>query len=296
MTNPTVGTDKDVLINHLVQKRLDKLSPQTFPTLEALAQYHNVAVIDNYMSFHPDTPREHAETLLAPTVANLWALAKAVHEDRQIAVLDVFSEQEQLDMWDAFVLCTQEYWSFCFHVFGFYLHRNFEGNYQDWSNFSFSPRAKIASLEETLAHEDDEIVAAYYTLYDVTEEQAHEMFGEAKKWLWLCASSRQDRAEGVSAPKPRVDNDMLMLDEMWHLFMIFSDKYWRFCNRYFGAYIHHHPTTVAEKEDFGHQLFANRGKVLQELEEDDRAFYSYVYDKLGPATLLKWTTESEMFA
>ncbi len=294
--NPAVSTDRENLIENLVRKKLDRYSPQAFPRLEQLAGYANVAVVDNYLTFHPDTSREHAETLLPPTVENLWRLAKAVHEGRRISVLDVFQDQEQLDMWDAFVLCTPEYWSFCLNVFGFYLHRNFDANYRDRPGYAFKPREVIASQDEVLAYENEEIVEAFHTLYDVTGTQAREMFDEVKKWLWLCASCSRDRAAGLGAPQARVDNDMLMLDEMWHLFIIYSDHYFDFCDRYFGFYIHHHPTTMAEKQRFNERLFSERHKLLRELEEDERGFYSYVYDKLGPETLLKWTTESELFA
>src|SRR5262249_42620294 len=55
-------------------------------------------------------------------------------------------------------------------------------------------------------------------------------FTELKKYLWL--SILTDR------PLPMTSR---AIDEVWHPFILFTVEYHRFCDRFFGRYMHHSP-------------------------------------------------------
>ena len=40
----------------------------------------------------------------------------------------------------------------------------------------------------------------------------------------------------------------MAIDEMWHTFVLFTQPYAAFCQRYFGRFIHHAPSTRVERE------------------------------------------------
>jgi hypothetical protein len=57
-------------------------------------------------------------------------------------------------------------------------------------------------------------------------------FGELKKYLWLYAVT------GRALPMTSQS-----VDEVWHQFILFTVDYHRFCDRFFGGYIHHSPNS-----------------------------------------------------
>jgi len=98
----------------------------------------------------------------------------------------------------------------------------------------------------------------------------------------LCAKNRALRKNSTnSIPKMRVLNSQLMLDEMWHTFIVFTIDYHEFCNDFLGGYIHHAPTTRNDKEK-------QKNETREEQEEYLKKLYGFVYDILGEETLLKW--------
>ncbi len=81
---------------------------------------------------------------------------------------------------------------------------------------------------------------------------------------------------------------MTLLDEMWHAIILFSKQYTNFCTEYFGFYIHHGPTTSAEKEELKKEIEKDPEAYLKKTEENLTLQYSYIYDHLGEETLQKW--------
>jgi len=281
--------DKHDLIESLVWRKLSRYRAATGLADRAqVSAYRNRAVVDNYLSTRPEADREEAEALFVAMLPELYHLAAAVREGRPPVVA---MPDRVLDMWDAFVLCTRPYWNFCEHYLGGYLHRNPGVHGEGHPLTRLRPRKTIASLDEVMAYRNPTLVDGFHTLYDVTRAEAEELFEEICKWLWLCGQSIHERA-----PQIRVDNDLLMLDEMWHLFILFSDAYVAFCNRYFGFYIHHQPTTYEEKKRFRERLHQQPSDLLSDMADEERSFYTYVYEKLGRDTLIKWHTESSLFA
>ena len=63
------------------------------------------------------------------------------------------------------------------------------------------------------------------------------LFKQGLKWLWYC---NHPNTKGYSS----IDTSLLLiLDEVWHTFILYTKDYSQFCLEYFGRYIHHAPTT-----------------------------------------------------
>ncbi len=63
-----------------------------------------------------------------------------------------------------------------------------------------------------------------------TAEEFRTVFNELKKYLLLCAE--RDRPYVMTS---------LLVDEVWHQFILFTCEYHAFCGRFFGHYVHHSP-------------------------------------------------------
>jgi len=134
---------------------------------------------------------------------------------------------------------------------------------------------------ETLACEDEQrIIECFVDRYDVTLEEATEIFKETKKWLWLAA---QNEDESMF-----IDRPLLILDEMWHTFILHTRQYYNFCINNFKKLVHHNPTPPSEKKVLEKELKDNPSEVISKHQQRVEKQYSVIYDKLGPETLLKW--------
>ena len=97
---------------------------------------------------------------------------------------------------------------------------------------------KIYSLYEALEYQNDAVVYRFTPLWDVKFAEAKDLFLEAKRWLWLCAQLEEKRL--------MITTPLLIIDEMWHNFILFSREYMKYCQDYFGRYIHHAPTPYSK--------------------------------------------------
>lgn len=128
---------------------------------------------------------------------------------------------------------------------------------------------------------EDNIIEGFMERYDVSKEEAQEIFKETKKWLWLAAQSDEDHSMFIDRP-------LLIIDEMWHTFILHTKQYYSFCIKHFKKLVHHLPTPPSEKKMHEQASAQNPTTLVREHEEKLKKQYSLIYDKLGPETLLKW--------
>jgi hypothetical protein len=153
------------------------------------------------------------------------------------------------------------------------------------------PRNTIAALETVMAYQHPDVVARFLKSWDIPEAEAQEVFDELKKWLWLCAVSRHDAEPGTLGRPLSIINSMILVDEMWHAFILYTKDYSQFCHDHFGYYIHHGPTTLAQKEATRIEAEADPAAFQAKTEAEFEAQFSFVYDRLGAETLTKWYSD-----
>jgi hypothetical protein len=142
---------------------------------------------------------------------------------------------------------------------------------------------KTCSIDKALEYQNDEVIYRFLTLWEVSFAEAQDLFLETKKWLWLCAQPEKQRL-GITAP-------LLIIDEMWHNFILFSHDYAEYCHDCFGHYIHHTPTSHNEKEKYKKQYESSPIDRAAENIQEQIEQYKLIYQKLGVETLLKWYLE-----
>ena len=142
---------------------------------------------------------------------------------------------------------------------------------------------KENQLVEALDCEDEElIIEGFMERYDVSYDEAQDIFNETKKWLWL-ASEHNDLESPLF-----IDQPLLIIDEMWHTFILHTKLYYQFCVSHFKRFIHHQPTPLKDKERLSQKMLSEPTKAVAEHKEKVRKQYSTIYDRLGPETLVKW--------
>ena len=128
----------------------------------------------------------------------------------------------------------------------------------------------MRTLDQALAYDNDEVVSRFAADHGVSLVDAREIFVETKRWLWLCATTP------VSI---HLVGEARAIDSMWHTFIIFTREYADFCERYLGAFVHHRPRTIAEKEAWK-DVSVRRASL--------KSAYETVAEAVGTATLEKW--------
>jgi hypothetical protein len=136
-------------------------------------------------------------------------------------------------------------------------------------------RRPRVSLEDILAYSNPMVVNRYLEEFGGSRKEAELVFREMLKWLFLhhfavCVSRKK-------YPACLMTWDIARIDDMWHSFILFTRDYFRFCNHYFGEYLHHGPTT---KEEPKITLRLERQQFLN--------FAEFVYDILGEETFRDW--------
>ncbi|MEY4581002.1 MAG: hypothetical protein RL701_5705, partial [Pseudomonadota bacterium] len=119
---------------------------------------------------------------------------------------------------------------------------------------------RVAPLEEVLAFDYPWVVPKFRERYALSLCETQDIFQETKRWLWLIAYSQAT----PGAPKPLTIiglNELTVVDEMWHTFVLFTEAYTQFCHRYFGRYLHHMPSTAEDHE-----------RVRREMQRDPEGF------------------------
>jgi hypothetical protein len=145
-----------------------------------------------------------------------------------------------------------------------------------------------STLGEVLQYRNDAIVHRFIETWEMSFEEASDVWEQTKKWLWLAAHLTESRSE---IPDLAITQSTKLMDEMWHTFVLFTRDYHDFCERYFGFYLHHTPTPLEQYKIQIESYEKAPEKHMERMREHFRKQYTLVYDLLGEDTLLKWYSE-----
>lgn len=139
----------------------------------------------------------------------------------------------------------------------------------------------LPSLESLKEYTNRHVLERYKKDHPDNKMPAEQAFEEIKKYFWLGQKHRIDRENSPDNEALKfecsVHFEMKEIDDMWHTFILFTIDYMRFCEEYFGEFIHHLPNTDDE-EQLDDAAFA----------EDLTKYLSYIYDELGEETVRTW--------
>ncbi len=106
----------------------------------------------------------------------------------------------------------------------------------------------IKPLKDVLSYENKWVINRFEKCsfwFNGTNEEVHQIFMDLKRFLWLYATIEAKRNDepGSEIPDIGFTDSMLVIDEMWHSFILYTDFYTQFCNEYLGGFMHH-PTPI----------------------------------------------------
>ncbi len=102
-----------------------------------------------------------------------------------------------------------------------------------------------ALLSQVVLYKNPSVVGQFCHFHSqYSAPEAEQLFKDLLAWLWL-KEQRQKSNKSTYLFGP-----LLILDELWHLFILHTRDYIDFSSRYFGEYLHHEP----EPPGFEHLL------------------------------------------
>ena len=148
--------------------------------------------------------------------------------------------------------------------------------------------SKRPTLLAVLNWEATIIPRAFATTFAISEAEALDIFSDLKCLMWLLNEMNFDgtRAQGKVF---YIDDSLLILDEMWHTFILHTKQYFHFCHTLFGEYIHHDPTDSFDAKERKAELSQMpHAEMIEHVISEKRWQYQYVFAKLGKARFEKW--------
>lgn len=140
-------------------------------------------------------------------------------------------------------------------------------------------------LNKLLEYSNDKVIGNFSDKLLIDRVTSTEIFKDMLRWLYLNDLNIKTRKR----INLYIDSDLFIIDEMWHMFILHTKDYHDFCMQYFGRFIHHNPTSIETKKE---QREAFKFKACREqIREEKKAIYSFVYDELGKEVLLRWYKE-----
>jgi len=144
------------------------------------------------------------------------------------------------------------------------------------------PRAN-AGLADLLSYRHEGVVNRFARLHGVSRERSEVLYVETLKWLWLARRAREAAPPGLVLS---IHPEIRGIDEMWHVFLLFTRDYTALCDAHLGGFVHHDPALGGPREAVDTAIFATELGAL----------YGFVHDELGEATLRAWFEEGRFAA
>ena len=138
----------------------------------------------------------------------------------------------------------------------------------------------MPSLAEALAYQNDDIPARFLDEWSIELPAARELFDDVKRFLFLC--------EQPDAHDSTIHGPLVIIDEMWHNFVLFTREYTDYCMSVYGHYQHHGPTTQAESLALDAEFASRPDEARRDLVERRARQREAVVRHLGVETLLRW--------
>lgn len=137
------------------------------------------------------------------------------------------------------------------------------------------------NLEDLTNYRHPQVIKRFAREYPEMAEKSEAIFQDLMLFFW---ASKYHTEEKKLYPHREdldfiyiMDEEMKGIDQMWHIFLLYTKDYAEFCEKYFGEFLHHLPDLVDPDE-------TDSSKFTQNLER----FLNYTYDLLGEEVIKRW--------
>ncbi|SDI00498.1 hypothetical protein SAMN05216588_11015 [Pseudomonas flavescens] len=131
-------------------------------------------------------------------------------------------------------------------------------------------------------YEHSGVIGKFKDEWDVDTQEAKEIFEEMKKFLYISALAQKNCIEF------EIDEPILMIDKMWHHFIMFTLDYENFCKSFFGKMLHHIPFCTEHLTQKIKEL-SSKGETLNEYKSRRlQRQLETIQEVFGTETVKKW--------
>ncbi|MCA8090569.1 hypothetical protein LGM65_06635 [Burkholderia anthina] len=136
--------------------------------------------------------------------------------------------------------------------------------------------------KELIEYKNDSVIKKFRDEWSLSEQAACDIFEETKKFLFL-ANYAQKRCVTFE-----IDESVLIIDKMWHTFILFTKEYSEFCDVFFGKMLHHTPFCRAHLIEKIRDL-SSHGISLSEYKRNRlQQQIDIIHETFGIGTVKKW--------
>lgn len=142
-----------------------------------------------------------------------------------------------------------------------------------------------STLTEVLSYQHPAVVRRFQKEHPEKAHLAEQLFSDLLRFFW---TSKKHLLEREKSPENEslqftfiMDDEMRDIDQIWHVFLLYTQDYMDFCDKYFGEFLHHQPDIVPTFK-----------KGSFDFESNLQKFLSYVYDELGEDVVERWFSQS----
>ncbi|KTD79194.1 hypothetical protein [Legionella waltersii] len=90
------------------------------------------------------------------------------------------------------------------------------------------------SLGEVLQYQNEQVLAHFRNKHsDYSVQSSQQLFQDLLAWMWLA------QQRNILGKKSYLFGPLLIVDDMWHSFILHTRDYVQFSTTYFGDYFHH---------------------------------------------------------
>ncbi len=103
----------------------------------------------------------------------------------------------------------------------------------------------VKDLEKILHYENAEVIDYFLKLhptFEGTRADAELIFKDVLRFLWLYGTIEEYKIANPDKedfPELGISKSMIVIDNMWHTFILYTQFYTNFCIENFGQYLHH---------------------------------------------------------
>lgn len=143
----------------------------------------------------------------------------------------------------------------------------------------------LCTLEEITNYKNPAVVRRFQKEHPDKADRADQIFSDLMRFFWGTKRHYQDRQRDPENEKLQfffiMDEDMREIDQMWHVFLLYTRDYLDFCQKHFGEYLNHQPDLVPYFEQKGFEFETNLERFL-----------NYNFEVFGEDVLRRWFSAS----
>lgn len=155
--------------------------------------------------------------------------------------------------------------------------------------------------KDVFNYKHDGVIKRFKREYPELQENAEIIFQDLMRFFW--ASKKLHTMQKAEPDNKELDflyimdEEMKAIDQMWHIFLLYTKDYMDFCQKYFGEYLHHLPDIVTKlKGEYVYSLDENMHDVSIDQEKykpenfalNLERFLNFTFDHLGEDVVRRW--------